>query len=184
MTTTRTTSKRPRRAAWSGLLAMLALGVLLLVGSEQAQAQSLRLQHLDSPTLAIEAGSYRHVVSVGTPTLGGAVALQRVLYRLGDGGGEALAERASVPASFALGGNYPNPFNPTTTIPFALPEAADVTLAVYDLLGRRVAVLVEGEMAAGRHEAVFEAGHLSSGVYLIRMQSAGFSQVRRMTLVK
>ena len=183
MTTQGKTSKRLRRTACGGLLALLAV-VLLLVGSPQAQAQSLRLQQLESPTTVVEAGSYRLMASVGTPTLGAPLAVQRALYRLGDGGGETLAQSASVPSSFALEGNYPNPFNPTTTIPFAVPEAADVTLAVYDLLGRRVAVLVEGEMAAGRHEAVFEASHLSSGVYLVRLQSEGFSQVRRMTLVK
>ena len=183
MTTTKRTSKRPTRAVCSLLLTLLVLGVLLL-GSPQAQAQTLRLQHLDSPTLAVEAGSYRHMVSVGAPTLGAPLAVRQALYRLGDGGGEVLAESEAVPSSFALEGNYPNPFNPTTTIPFALPEASQVTLAVYDLLGRRVAVLVEREMAAGRHEAVFEAGHLSSGVYLVRMQTEGFSQVRRMTLVK
>ena len=183
MTTIRKTSKRLRRTAWGVLLGLLAV-VLLLVGSPQAQAQSLRLRQLESPASIIEAGSYRHVISVGGATLGAPLAVQRVLYRLGDGGAETLAQSEAVPSSFALEGNYPNPFNPTTTIPFALPEASRVTLAVYDLLGRRVAVLVEGEMAAGRHEAVFEASHLSSGVYLVRLQSASFSQVRRMTLVK
>ena len=78
-----------------------------------------------------------------------------------------------------LSSNYPNTFNPETTIPFALPEASEVTIAVYDLLGREVAVLVEGEMAAGRHEVQFRADSLPSGLYLVRMQAGAFSQVRR-----
>ena len=157
---------------------------LLLLGSQLAQAQTLRLHHLESPAIAVEAGAYRLMVSVGAPTLGGSVRLHRALSRLGSHGGDALAESEAVPASFALEANYPNPFNPQTTIPFAVPEASPVELAVYDLLGRRVALLVAGELAAGRHEAVFEAGHLSSGVYLVRLEAGSFSQVRRMTLVK
>ena len=182
MTTTRINAKTLKRSACRGVL---ALAVALLFGTSQvAQAQTLRLQQVESPAMVIEAGDFRHVVSVGAPTLGTPLAVQRVLYRLGEGGSEALAESESVPSSFALESNYPNPFNPTTTILFALPEATEVTLAVYDLLGRRVAVLVEGEMAAGRHAVRFEASQLSSGVYLVRMQASSFSQVRRMTLIK
>ncbi|NBC17703.1 MAG: T9SS type A sorting domain-containing protein, partial [Bacteroidetes bacterium] len=76
--------------------------------------------------------------------------------------GEAVPEQA------ALDGAYPNPFNPQTTIRYALPEAADVRLAVYDLLGREVAVLAEGTQPAGTHTATFDAAGLPSGVYLYR----------------
>ena len=181
MTTPRMNVKTPLFAGCRGLLGLLALSVLLLSASE-AQAQTLRLQALESPTSIVEAGRYRHVVSVGAATLGAPLAVHRARYRIGSSGGETLAE--AVPSSFSLESNYPNPFNPTTTIPFALPEAAEVRLSVYDLLGRRVAVLVEGPMAAGRHEVRFQGDHLSSGVYLVRMQAGVFSQVRRMTLVK
>ena len=183
MTTTTMNVKTPPFAGCSGVLRLLAL-LLLLGTSQQTQAQSLRLQALEIPTSVVEAGRYRHVVSVGAPTLGGALAVHRARYRFGSSGVETLAEAEAVPSSFALESNYPNPFNPTTTIPFALPSSSEVTLAVYDLLGRRVAVLVEGPMAAGRHEVRFEADHFSSGVYLVRMQSGSFSEVRRMTLVK
>ena len=181
MTTTIMNVKTPPFAACSGVLRLLAL-LLLLIASTEAQAQSLRLQVLESPTSVVEAGRYRHVVSVGAPTLGAPMAVPRARYRIGSDGGETLAE--AVPSSFALESNYPNPFNPTTTIPFALPEAAEVTIAVYDLLGRRMAVLVEGELSAGRHEVRFQADHLSSGLYLVRMQAGAFSEVRRMMLLK
>ena len=86
--------------------------------------------------------------------------------------------------TFALGNNYPNPFNPTTMVPFSLAEAAHVSIKVYDLLGREVAVLVDGAMSAGRHEVTFEASTLPTGVYLIRMEAAGIVQVQRVTLMK
>ena len=85
---------------------------------------------------------------------------------------------------FALGRNYPNPFNPTTLVPFSLAEAAHVSLRVYDLLGREVSVLVDGPLSAGVHEVVFEANHLPTGVYLIRMEAAGMVQIQRVTLMK
>ena len=85
---------------------------------------------------------------------------------------------------FELGRNYPNPFNPTTLVPFSLAEAAHVSLRVYDLLGREVSVLVEGPLSAGVHEVVFEASHLPTGVYLIRMEAAGMVQIQRVTLMK
>ncbi|NBC17997.1 MAG: T9SS type A sorting domain-containing protein [Bacteroidetes bacterium] len=88
------------------------------------------------------------------------------------------------PEAFALAANYPNPFNPQTTIRYALPQAAEVRLVVYDVLGREVAVLVDGMRPAGRHQAVFEAANLPSGVYLYRLDADSFTQTRRMLLVK
>lgn len=88
------------------------------------------------------------------------------------------------PAQFALEAAYPNPFNPRATIGFSLPQSAEVRLAVYDVLGREVAVLVEGVRPAGRHEAVFEASGLPTGVYLYRLAAGRLSETRRMLLVK
>ena len=86
--------------------------------------------------------------------------------------------------TFKLGRNYPNPFNPTTIVPFSLTEAAHVSIRVYDLLGREVSVLVDGQLSAGMHEVVFEANNLSTGVYLIRMEAAGRVQIQQLTLMK
>jgi uncharacterized repeat protein (TIGR01451 family) len=85
-----------------------------------------------------------------------------------------------LPVGFGLESAYPNPFNPRTTIPFALSESSPVHLAVYDLLGRQVSVLVDGMMTAGNHEVAFEAGQVPSGTYLVRMRAGG--QVRSMTV--
>lgn len=89
-----------------------------------------------------------------------------------------------IPQSAALHANYPNPFNPSTTIPFELSEASQVRMEVYDMLGRRVALLVNETLQAGRHTAVFDAGSLPSGMYITRMQAGDIAFSRKMLLVK
>lgn len=98
-------------------------------------------------------------------------------------GAEAF-EAEAVPRVFALRPNYPNPFNPVTVIEFDLPEARVVELAVFDVLGRRVAVLVDGALEAGRHAVTWQAQHRPSGLYLYRIQAGDFVQIRQMMLVK
>lgn len=89
-----------------------------------------------------------------------------------------------LPDKFALHANYPNPFNPTTQISFDLPESVEVQLAVYDLMGRRVATLVQGVVAAGRHEATWDATGMASGIYLYRFSAGSFESLGRMVLMK
>ncbi|MFH1862946.1 MAG: T9SS type A sorting domain-containing protein [bacterium] len=89
-----------------------------------------------------------------------------------------------LPKSFALHQNYPNPFNPMTTIAFELPYAATVQLSVYDVSGRQVAELVNGCRDAGRHELVFDAAHLSSGVYFFRLHAENYCAEGKMLLLK
>ena len=95
---------------------------------------------------------------------------------------------SDVPLAYALEGAYPSPFNPTTTIRFALPEQARVQLEVFDALGRRVATLAEGSYRAGWHQATFEASSLASGVYLYRIEAEGadgrFTDTGRALLLK
>ncbi|MBP1653768.1 MAG: pepN, partial [Bacteroidetes bacterium] len=111
----------------------------------------------------------------------------------------ASADGQAAPIAFALEQNFPNPFNPETVIRFALPARAAIRLAVYDLLGREVTVLVEGMKDAGRHEAVWDASRVPSGTYVYRLQVHGadqasargsgtatgaFVQSRKMTIVR
>jgi subtilisin family serine protease len=98
--------------------------------------------------------------------------------------GLALSGSLALPEAFSLEAAYPNPFNPVTTLRYALPEAATVRLVVYDLLGREVARLVEGVQQAGYHAVAFDGARLASGVYLYRLEAGTFVQTRRMTLVK
>ena len=89
-----------------------------------------------------------------------------------------------IPTEFSLDGNYPNPFNPATTIRFGLPEMADVHLTVYDMMGRQVRSLVGGTLPAGRHEVLFDARDLPSGTYLYRLTTPVGSFNGKMLLVK
>ncbi len=88
------------------------------------------------------------------------------------------------PLAVRLDPAYPNPFNPSTVVSYQLPVFGKTRLAVYDLLGREVAVLVDGMMPAGAHTVTFDAAGLSSGIYLLRLQSAGQMRTQRITLVK
>ncbi|MFQ5568347.1 MAG: T9SS type A sorting domain-containing protein [Rhodothermales bacterium] len=92
---------------------------------------------------------------------------------------------ATVPSQYTLTSNYPNPFNPTTTFSYTLPEAATVTIRVYDMLGRTRAVLVDGErQASGSYDVSFDATGLASGVYLYRLKTGAFSRSRVMVVQK
>ncbi|HAB54326.1 MAG TPA: hypothetical protein DCE80_19460 [Ignavibacteriales bacterium] len=89
-----------------------------------------------------------------------------------------------IPDEYELVGNYPNPFNPTTKISYQLPNKAQVTLKIYDLLGREVAILVNEEKQAGKYEVEFDASSLSSGVYLYRISINDFVKTMKMMVVK
>ena len=91
---------------------------------------------------------------------------------------------ADVPDYYALAQNYPNPFNPSTTIRFSLPSGGNVHLAVYDVLGRNVATLVDESMSAGYHEITFDAGRLASGIYLYQLRAGSFVDTKQLTLIK
>lgn len=89
-----------------------------------------------------------------------------------------------IPSRYSLGNNYPNPFNPSTTITYGLPKEEFVTIKVYNLIGQEVATVFEGKKNAGSHSVSFNAYGLNSGVYFYKIQAGNFSQVKRMVLVK
>lgn len=101
-----------------------------------------------------------------------------------DGTTDRPDDAVSVPVTFALGQNFPNPFNPVTTIRYSVPHTGEVRLSVFDLLGREVAVIAEGVRRAGEYSVQFDAGHLSSGVYLYRLTAGGRTSVKKMMVVK
>ncbi len=90
----------------------------------------------------------------------------------------------AIPRTISLEPNYPNPFNPTTQIEFSLPQATKVELAVYNTLGQRVALLANRYMNAGTHNLQFDGSELSSGVYIYRLKTDGYSKSRKMLLMK
>ena len=89
-----------------------------------------------------------------------------------------------MPNNFNLLQNYPNPFNPETRIDFALPEAGMTRLVIYDLLGREVARLIDGELSAGYHQVMWDASESASGIYFYRLTSGDFVKIKKMVLLK
>ncbi len=88
------------------------------------------------------------------------------------------------PLTFSLYQNFPNPFNPETTIRYDLPQAVDVKIEVFNVLGKKVAELVNAEKQSGTHKVYFNGINLSSGVYFYKINAGQFSDLRRMVLVK
>ena len=89
-----------------------------------------------------------------------------------------------IPGSFKLSQNFPNPFNPATTIRFSVPKNSFVSLKVYDLAGKEISNLVNGTLTAGNYEADFDGSGLTSGVYFYTLKTNGFTDTKRMTLIK
>ncbi len=94
------------------------------------------------------------------------------------------AEQQQIPDSFNLYQNYPNPFRAVTTIKYDLPEQSDVSITVYDILGRRVKVLVNANKAAGSYKLALDASSLASGIYIIHMQAGSYVETKKITLIK
>jgi hypothetical protein len=92
--------------------------------------------------------------------------------------------RSDVPETFLMQQNYPNPFNPTTRISYGVPRQSAVTLRVFDMLGREVAVLFKGVAEPGWYTVDFHANALSSGIYLCHLESGGFVKTTKMTLIR
>jgi hypothetical protein len=103
-----------------------------------------------------------------------------VLPKLGEQESNALEK----PSEFGLGQNFPNPFNPTTVITYQLPRESQVVLEVFNVLGERVATLVDGVREAGYHEVVWDASRLPSGVYVCRIQAGEFVAHRKLLFLK
>jgi len=93
-------------------------------------------------------------------------------------------QNSILPTKYELSQNYPNPFNPTTKINFALPKSGFVTLKIYDILGREIKTLVNEIKQAGNYTVDFNAWEFSSGVYFYRLETEGFTDVKRMMLIK
>jgi hypothetical protein len=106
-------------------------------------------------------------------------------YCGGDSIQVGIEEQApQIPCGFSIFQNCPNPFNPSTTIKFNLPKASDVTIDIYDILGRKVETIVEHEQPAGIHQLVWNANGFSSGIYFYRIQAGKFVETRKMMLIK
>ena len=98
--------------------------------------------------------------------------------------GVTEVEDFNLPVTFSLKQNYPNPFNPTTTIEYSIPQNSFVTLKVFNVLGKEVATLVNGQNDAGKNKVDFDATGLNSGVYFYKIEAGSFSETKKMVLLK
>ena len=97
---------------------------------------------------------------------------------------EPSSSKANIPLKYELLQNYPNPFNPATTIKFSIKKDGNVRLEVFNILGQKVAELLNKEMKAGEYKVIFDASNFSSGIYFYRIVSGSFKAVRKMILLK
>ena len=96
----------------------------------------------------------------------------------------SIESNKTLPKDFLLSQNYPNPFNPSTVISYQLPALSNVSLKVFDVLGREVVTLVNKEQPAGNYKVTFNASHLSSGIYFYVMRAGDFMQTKKLVLLK
>jgi hypothetical protein len=89
-----------------------------------------------------------------------------------------------LPAQTVLLPSYPNPANPMTTISYELATASDVVIAVYDILGRRIATIAEGIQQPGKHQFKFDGSNIGSGIYVVRLQAPGFTRSNKLIIIK
>ncbi len=111
---------------------------------------------------------------------------RNIMFFVNVSGTVGVAENGAdaIPVKFELQQNYPNPFNPSTNIVYALPRAMHVRLAIYDVLGRQVATLVDARQPAGSHSVRFDSKGLGSGLYFYRLETENFTKARKMLLNK
>ncbi|MDD5715220.1 MAG: T9SS type A sorting domain-containing protein, partial [Patescibacteria group bacterium] len=114
----------------------------------------------------------------------GTVWLSTYAIEVGGSGKLTMEPDGALPVSFTLNQNYPNPFNATTVISYSLPVAAHVRLDVYNILGQKVATLVDAQHNAGQHNISWVADQYSSGVYFYRIQTPEATQTKKMLLLK
>jgi hypothetical protein len=140
-------------------------------------------------------GRYRDVltgdvVMIGEDAVIALGAWDYVVYELletgtsSDRSGESEPETDDIAAGPTLHQNYPNPFNPVTTISYTLARPAAVTVEIFDMTGRRVARLVEGDRSAGRHQVTWDASGIGSGIYLLKIRAGQWQEAMKMTVVK
>lgn len=119
--------------------------------------------------------------AVGFPHVGSTIAVDDLSFGPATGVNDLPN---GLPKMFRLEQNYPNPFNPTTNIVYDVPEQSHVTMTVFDMLGRQVAVVLDQTQPAGRYKAVFDASALTSGTYFYRLTAGSYVQSRKLLLLR
>ena len=89
-----------------------------------------------------------------------------------------------LPGGYALYQNHPNPFNSSTIIEFSMPKRAEVNLSVYDLLGRKTEIIIQGELTSGRHRYIWNASGFPSGIYYCRIQIMDYAGTKKLIIIR
>jgi hypothetical protein len=144
------------------------------MGSDGNSYSSDYMEAGDTPTFKLLSGSKLTTLEGDVPAFE-----NNQLYMVA-----SLTEAVAFPEAFSLDRAYPNPFNPTTTLSFAIPVDSEVILSIYNLQGRQVSTLVNGNMAAGYHSVVWNADRYSSGVYIVKMMTSEFTKTQKLMLMK
>jgi hypothetical protein len=132
---------------------------------------------LDLGNFPLSAGSHDLRMTMVT----GGYNIERIEFALITG---VSPEGHRMPQKFLLDQNYPNPFNPVTTIRYGLPYRSEVILAMYDILGRQVSRLVDGEVEAGYHDVRFDGTRLASGIYFYRLSAGDYVETKQLLLLR
>ena len=106
------------------------------------------------------------------------------IYHTTNGGITFLGDETEIPAEFELYQNYPNPFNPKTKIEFDIPVNGFVNLKIYDVLDNEIKTLINELKPAGGYQIEFDGSSLASGIYFYKLQAGGYSEVKKMCLIK
>jgi len=181
---------RPRRERWlaqEARPASAADGSIFRLRLTQERAGPVRLDvsvdgEITEPLVLVDSTTGREVqLGEGPVTLDGEAGTRSLGLRIGTA---APPDDGSLPSDVTLQDVYPNPVRGEATFAYGLPESGTVRLEIFDLLGRKVATVENGRRSAGRHEATWTVGTVSSGVYLARFTAAGRSIVRKIVVVQ
>jgi Peptidase C10 family/FlgD Ig-like domain/Right handed beta helix region/Protein of unknown function (DUF1565) len=160
-------------------------------GNDYGGAANPGVNSISDDPLYVDAANYDYNLQTGSPCIGTGdpTGTDMGAYPYEGGLLKPTVDRTSLPQMFALAQNYPNPFNPITDISFSLPEASDVRLEIYNIMGQKVKTLVEGQMDAGYKTVVWDGksnsgSSVASGIYFYRLTAGDYVNTKKMTLLK
>ena len=168
------------------LAVTMTLAALLIVAPASAQYQ-INESVIGSGATDAAGGSYQLLGTVGQPTIGvtsGGSYINEIGFWYMPGWVLTGVEDEELPLRTHFGQNFPNPFNPVTTIAFGLATPAHVTIKIYDVSGREVRTLVDADMDPGRYSETLDAAGLAGGVYFARMTAGDFTETMKLVLLK